>query len=81
MANDGRLGFKNYNSAAAFINGKAGEKMKQAALSWRNMCIDALSTDMASIHEDFHEDTALADGKTNKVDGYFTATALFNGSS
>jgi hypothetical protein len=79
MASGGSLAFKDYKTAVAFISDTLVKNVKHIKLKWGNIRTDVLSTDMASIGADFHEDITSADGKTNPIDGYFTGTALFNG--
>ena len=81
MADEGQLAFKNYSSAKSFILNTLVKSIKKIDLHWKNRRIDVLTTNIASIGADFHEDITFANGQTLPSDGYLTATAVFNGTT
>ena len=44
-------------------------------LSWKNIRVDSLAEDLASLSANFHEDITDNTGKKIPEDGYFTAVA------
>jgi hypothetical protein len=79
MASNGMLVFKDYKTAKTFTLDTVAKKFKKINLSWKNLKIDPLTATYASFGADFHEDIVLANGKALAADGYFTATAHFDG--
>ena len=75
MASDGQLQFADYASAKSFISDVLTKNMHKIDLRWNHIRIDPLTTSLASIGADFHEDITMADQKTMAYDGYFTGTA------
>jgi hypothetical protein len=81
MASDGKLALKDYSSAKAFVKDKLPKMMSKINLQWRNVKVDPLAASFAAMGADFHEDIILAGGTKMAVDGYFTCTAHFDGTS
>ncbi|WP_295670280.1 hypothetical protein [uncultured Mucilaginibacter sp.] len=79
MANDGQLALKDYPSAVSFVKNTLIKLMPKISLQWKNVKIDPLSSSLAIIGAEFHEDIVTSDGKTLSADGYFTGTAHFDG--
>jgi len=76
MANDGRLTFHNYQSAKAFIQDTLVKSISKITLNWSHMRIDPLTSRLAAIGSDFHEDITFANGKPLPLDGYFSGIAI-----
>jgi len=81
MANDGQLALNDYPTAVSFVKGTLIKLIPKINLQWKNVKIDPLSSSLAAIGADFHEDMMMSGGKTLSVDGYFTGTAHFDGRS
>jgi hypothetical protein len=81
MASDGQLAFTDYPSAKAFILNTLVKSIPHIKLRWENLRIDPLTSNLAAMGADFHEDITNAAGNSLPFDGYFTATAHFNGHS
>jgi hypothetical protein len=79
MASGGQLALKDYSSAVTFVKNNLVKMMPRIKLRWKDVRIDPLSNDLATAAAGFHEDISLANGKTMSFDGYFTATAHFDG--
>jgi hypothetical protein len=79
MASDGQLAFKDYPSAKTFTLNTLIKSMPHIKLRWEHIRIDPLTPDLALMGADFHEDITTATGNSLPFDGYFTATAHFNG--
>jgi hypothetical protein len=79
MASNGMLVFKDYKTAKTFTLDTVAKNFKKINLSWKNLKIDPLTATYASFGADFHEDIVMANGKALAADGYFTATAHFDG--
>jgi hypothetical protein len=75
MASDGKLAFKDYQSANIFIEYTLVKTIPKVKLHWNNLRIDPLTSSLAAVGADFHEDLTDSAGKTFPVDGYFTAIA------
>ncbi len=75
MASEGRLAFKDYQSAKTFIKDTLVTALPKIELRWSNLRVDPLTDHLASIGTDFHETITDASGKTILLDGYFTAVA------
>jgi len=80
MSSDGALAFKDYPSAKSFTLGTVVKNFKKISLGWKNLRVDPLTATYASLGADFHEDISMANGPKQSIDGYFTATAHFDGS-
>ncbi len=80
MGSDGALAFRDYPSAKSFTLGTVVKNFKKISLSWKNLRVDPLTATYASLGADFHEDVSMANGQRLSIDGYFTATAHFDGS-
>jgi len=80
MGSDGALAFRDYPSAKSFTLGPVVKNFKKIRLSWKNLRVDPLTATYASLGADFHEDINMANGQNLTIDGYFTATAHFDGS-
>ena len=75
MASEGRLVFPNNDSAANFIKNTLVKTIRKIDLRWNNLRIDPLSSKLAGISADFHEDITDNTGKKIAEDGYFTGIA------
>jgi hypothetical protein len=80
MASDGMLVFKDYKTAKTYTLDTVVKNFKKIDLSWKNLKIDPLTANYASLGADFHEDITLANGQSLSIGGYVTATAHFDGS-
>jgi len=76
MISDGQLSFHDYLSAKTFIQDTLVKNMTKIVLRWKNMRVDPLSRNAASICSGFHEDITMANGQTLPFDGYFSGTAI-----
>lgn len=79
MANNGELLFKDNAIAKVLIQSDLIKIISKITLGWGNIRIDPLTPSLAAIGADFHEDITLSSGKTNLVNGYFTALAEHTG--
>ena len=80
MSSDGALAFKDYPSAKSLTLGPVVKNFKKISLSWKNLRVDPLTANYASLGADFHEDIIMANDQNLTIDGYFTGTAHFDGS-
>jgi SnoaL-like domain len=76
MAVDGEMAFMNYQSAKIFIQDTLVKTIRKINLQWSHLRIDPLTTQLASIGADFHEDLTDSTGKIIQGDGYITAIAV-----
>jgi hypothetical protein len=79
MANEGQLVFQDHQSAKTFILNTLVKNIRQIKLRWAHIRIDPLTSRLASIAADFHEDQTNASGKSLAIDGYFTGIAHYDG--
>src|ERR1700733_6844671 len=79
MASGGTLVFKDYGTAKTFTLDTVAKNFNNISLTWKNVKIDPLTATYASMGADFHEDIVLANGQNLFEEGYFTATAHFDG--
>jgi hypothetical protein len=79
MANEGQLVFQDYQSSKTFILNTVVKNILQIKLRWEHLRIDPLTSRLASIGADFHEDQTNASGKNLSIDGYFTGIAHYDG--
>lgn len=79
MSSDGTLAFRDYPSAKSLTLGPVVKNFKKISLNWKNLRVDPLTATYASLGADFHEDINMANGQNQTIDGYFTATAHFDG--
>lgn len=79
MANEGQLVFQDHQSAKTFILNTVVKNILQIKLRWEHIRIDPLTSRLASIGADFHEDQTIASGKNLSIDGYFTGIAHYDG--
>jgi hypothetical protein len=79
MANEGQLVFRDHQSAKTFILNTVVKNIRGIKLRWDNLRIDPLTSRLASIGADFHEDQVTSSGKKLSYDGYFTGIAHFDG--
>jgi hypothetical protein len=79
MANEGQLVFKDHQSARAFIIGTVVKIIPYIKLRWEHIRIDPLTSNLASIGADFHEDQVTNTGKKLSIDGYFSGIAHYEG--
>jgi hypothetical protein len=75
MASQGQLVFTDYQSAQNFILNTLDKEISKISLRWNNLRVDPLSSDLALIGADFHEDLSNISGKIISIDGYFTGMA------
>jgi hypothetical protein len=75
MASEGRLVFPNNDSATNFIKNTLVKSISKIELHWNNIRIDPLTTRLAGISADFHEDITDYKGRKIAEDGYFTGIA------
>jgi hypothetical protein len=75
MASDGQLVFPDHQAASKFISEVLVRQIRHIDLKWNNLRIDSLTTGMALIASDFHEDITDSTGKSIAFDGYFTGIA------
>jgi len=76
MANEGQLALRNYQSAKTFVQDTLVKSISKINLQWSHTRIDILSSNIAAIGSDFHEDLTFAWGETTPFDGYFTGVAI-----
>ena len=79
MASGGMLVFKDYNTARSYTLDTVVKNFKKITLNWKNVRVDPLTAIYAAMGADFHEDIVLTNGQNLWVEGYFTATAHFDG--
>jgi hypothetical protein len=79
MASQGKISFENYRSAKTFVLDTLAKNIRQMKLKWKDIRIDPLKQDLASIGAGFHEDITDVSRKTISVDGYFTGLAHYDG--
>jgi hypothetical protein len=75
MVSDGKLAFRDHESARLFIENTLVKNISHIVLSWSNIRIDSLTPALASAGAEFHEEMSDSSGKTTPYDGYFTAIA------
>jgi SnoaL-like domain len=75
MASEGRLVFPNSDSATAFIKNILVKSISKIELRWDHIRIDPLTTKLAGVSANFHEDIIDPTGKKIVGDGYFTGIA------
>jgi len=75
MASDGAIVFKDYQSADVFVKNTLVKALPKIDLKWNAIRVDVLTSQIAIVGANFHEDLTDATNKTTAVDGYFTATA------
>jgi hypothetical protein len=80
MASGGTLVFEDYVTAVSYTRDTVAKNFKKISLGWKRIKVDPLTADYAAMGADFHEDIVLANGQNLSVEGYFTATAHFDGS-
>jgi hypothetical protein len=73
MVSDGKMAFKEYQSARNFIDDTLARVIVKIDLQLSNLRIDSLNEAMAFIGADFHEDLTDSTGKMIHADGYVTA--------
>jgi hypothetical protein len=78
MANEGQLVFTDYQSSKPFIINTVVKNIPQIKLRWAHLRIDPLTSNLASMGADFHEDQVNGSGKKLSIDGYFTGIAHYN---
>ncbi|HTD42178.1 MAG TPA: hypothetical protein VK671_16225 [Mucilaginibacter sp.] len=74
MVNEGTLALSNYRAADSFIKTTLVKVMPKITLKWSAIRVDPLTSQIAIMAANFHEDAADASGKITPYDGYFTAT-------
>lgn len=75
MASEGQLVFPNNDSAKNFIKNTLVKSISKIELHWNNIRVDPLTTRLAGIAANFHEDITDYEGKKITEDGYFTGIA------
>ena len=75
MASEGQLVFPNNDSAKNFIKNTLVKSISKIELHWNNIRVDPLTTRLAGISANFHEDITDYEGKKIAEDGYFTGIA------
>jgi len=75
MVSDGQLAFKDYQSGKMFIENTLIKNILKINLEWNQLRIDPLTSELASIGGNFHEDLTDSSGKIIESDGYLTAVA------
>jgi hypothetical protein len=75
MASNGQLVFANYDSAKNIVNNTLVKSIAKIELRWSNIRIDPLTSGLAGMAANFHEDITDANGSKVPADGYFTAIA------
>lgn len=73
MVSNGQLVFKDYQSGKTFIENILTKNLIKIHLQLNQLRIDPLTSDLASIGADFHEDLVDSAGKIIQGDGYLTA--------
>ena len=73
MVSDGKIAFKDYQSAKNFINDTLARLIVKINLQLSNLRIDSLNETMAFIGADFHEDLTDSAAKLIRADGFVTA--------
>jgi hypothetical protein len=75
MVSDGQLAFKDYQSGKLFIENTLIKNILKINLQWNYLRIDPLTSELASMGGNFHEDLTDSSGKIIQSDGYLTAVA------
>jgi len=75
MVSDGQLAFKDYQSGKLFIENTLIKNILNINLQWNHLRIDPLTSELASMGGNFHEDLTDSSGKIIQSDGYLTAVA------
>ncbi len=75
MANEGLRVFPNNDSATHFVKDILAKNIVKVNLTWSNIFVDSLSSKLAVLSANYHEDLIDKDNQTIPQDGYFTALA------
>ncbi|PWT71245.1 MAG: hypothetical protein C5B59_18565 [Bacteroidetes bacterium] len=75
MASEGILVFPNYDSAKVFVNNKLVKLIDKIDLRWKNIRVDVIDRNFASVAATYHEDKTNAGGIKDSEDGYFSGLA------
>jgi hypothetical protein len=75
MASYGALAFPNFLAAADFVQEYA-RSVRRIELTWTNVRVDPLTTQLAVMGADFHEVITDTAGKDTIAGGYFTAVTV-----
>jgi len=75
MASEGGVAFADNKTAAIFINDSLPKYIRTIQLQWQNIKIDPLTTALASVGAEYHENITAISGAMNSEHGYFTAVA------
>lgn len=73
MVSDGQLAFKDYQSGKLFVENILIKNILKINLQWNQLRIDPLTSGLASIGGNFHEDLTDSSGKVIQSGGYLTA--------
>src|SRR5262249_9477288 len=73
MVSDGKIAFKDYQTAKNFINDTLSRLIVKINLQLSNLRIDSLNETMAFVGADFHENLTDSAGKMILAEGFVTA--------
>jgi hypothetical protein len=71
MANDGKLVFPNYDSAAVFVQ-KYATGVRSIQLIWSDLNVEPLTLNLAEMRANYHEVITDTSSRQIYADGYFT---------